>query len=137
LVVRDQHAEPAVAELTDHQLNVGDGDRIDAGERLVEQQERGFGRDRARDLDTAPLAAGKRIAARVDELHQPEFVEQLWKPALSLFFADAVHLPNQTDVVADGELAKDRTLLREVADAGPRALVHRRAREIDRFARAL
>ncbi len=81
-MVRDQDAESAVAQLANHQLNVGHRDRIDAGERFVEQQEGRFGRDRARDLDPAALAARERVAARVDQLREAELVEQFREPAL-------------------------------------------------------
>ena len=39
VVVRNQHADAAVLQMKDDFLNIGDGDRIDAGERLVEQEE--------------------------------------------------------------------------------------------------
>src|SRR3954470_22141227 len=37
LVVGDEHADPTVGELADDALDVEDGERIDAGEGLVEQ----------------------------------------------------------------------------------------------------
>ena len=39
VVVGDEDADAAVPQVKDDLLDVGDGDRIDAGERLVEQDE--------------------------------------------------------------------------------------------------
>jgi hypothetical protein len=94
-MVGDQDPQTAVAQLADHRLDVGDRDRIDAGERLVEQQKRRLGGDRARDLDAPPLAARQRVAARVDELRQTELGQQLRQTALALGERNAVHLPDQ------------------------------------------
>src|SRR5215831_2432293 len=49
VVVGDQHADPAVAEVKDDLLDVRHRDRIDAGKRLVEQDE--FRRDHQRARD--------------------------------------------------------------------------------------
>jgi lipopolysaccharide export system ATP-binding protein len=43
--------------LPHQRLDVADGDRVDAGEGLVEQDEGGLARQRARDLAAPPLAA--------------------------------------------------------------------------------
>src|SRR5579863_2359247 len=104
-MVGDEDAEAAVAQLPDHGLDVGDRDRIDARERLVEQQERGLYRERARDLDAPPFAAGEAVAASVDERTQAELLEQPRQTPLALVARDAVLLPDQPDVVADRKLA--------------------------------
>ncbi len=57
--------------------DVADGDRVDAGERLVEQHEGGVGGKRAGDLDAAPLAARERaLRARSLSRVMREFLEQ-------------------------------------------------------------
>src|SRR5260221_292483 len=57
IVVGDQDADAAIGEMADQILNVADGDRIDAGEGLVEQHVIRTRRQRARDFDAATLAA--------------------------------------------------------------------------------
>ena len=131
LVIGDQDAETAIAQLADHRLDVGDRDRIDAGERFVEQEKRRLRRDRARDLHAPALAAREAVAARVDEFAQTELFQQHRQPAVLLGARTAVQLPDQANVVADRELAEDRVLLREIADAVARALVHRPPGEVD------
>ena len=57
VVVGDQHADAAILQMAHQLADVVDGDRIDAGEGLVEQNVGRMGRERAGDLDAAPLAA--------------------------------------------------------------------------------
>src|SRR6266550_3842561 len=57
VVIGDQHADAAVTQSGDDRLDVVDGDGIDAGERLVQQQELRLGDERPRDLEPAPLPA--------------------------------------------------------------------------------
>ena len=59
-MVGDQHADAAIGEMADKILNVANRDRIDAGEGFVEQHIIGPGRQRACDLDAAPLATRQR-----------------------------------------------------------------------------
>ena len=54
--------------MPDDALDVVDRDRIPPGERLVEQDEAGLGRQCARDLDPPPLAAGKRVGLVLREV---------------------------------------------------------------------
>ena len=60
VVIADQHADAAVAEAGDDGLDVVHGDRIDAGERLVQHHELRLRHERPRDLEAAPLAARER-----------------------------------------------------------------------------
>ena len=57
VVVGDQHPDRAFLEKPDDALDVEDCDRIDARERLIEQDERRAGAERARDLQPAALSA--------------------------------------------------------------------------------
>src|SRR5947209_9861767 len=52
IVVGDQHADAAAPQLTDELADVGDRNRIDPGERLIEEHDRRFGGERTRDLAT-------------------------------------------------------------------------------------
>jgi hypothetical protein len=78
VVVGDQHADAALLEKADDLLDIEHGDRIDAGERLVEQDETRIGRQRAGDLDPPPFAAGKRGGGTVAEVADVQFFEQFF-----------------------------------------------------------
>ena len=123
--------ESAIAQLADHRLNVGDGDRIDSRKRLVEQEKARLDCERASDFYAPALAARKAVAARVNEGTQAELFKQRRQPPFLFVARDAVLLPDQANVIADRKLAKDRVLLGQVSDAVARTRVHRRRREID------
>jgi hypothetical protein len=64
-----------------HQVaDVADGDRIDAGQRLVEQDEVGLRGQRAGDLDAPPLAAGQRNGRGAPQMGDGELAQQLVEP---------------------------------------------------------
>src|SRR5215831_1370423 len=56
VVIRDQDAEPALAQPGHDLLDLRHRDGIDAHERLVQEQKLGLADERPRDLDAAPLA---------------------------------------------------------------------------------
>ncbi len=60
IVIGDQHADPAILQMLHQIADVVDGDRIDAGERLVEQDVGRMRGEGARDLDAPALAARER-----------------------------------------------------------------------------
>src|SRR5205085_3694889 len=60
IVIGDQDADVAILEIPDQVANVLDRNRVDAGEGLVEQHDRGIGGERAGDLAAAALAPGQR-----------------------------------------------------------------------------
>src|SRR5689334_12448370 len=59
IVVGDEHADAALLQEPDDFLDVEHRDRIDPGERLVEQDEARARRQRARDFHTASFATGE------------------------------------------------------------------------------
>ena len=50
-----QHANPAIAQAQDEPLNLVDGNRINPGERLIEQNKLRLDRQTTRDLGAPPL----------------------------------------------------------------------------------
>src|SRR5262249_23830065 len=62
-----------------------------------------------------------------------EFLEQGVELALALAAIRLDHFEHRADVVLDVETAEDRGLLRQIADAEPRALVHRQTRDVVAF----
>ena len=57
VVVGYQHADAAVAQVVDDLLDVADGDRVDAGKGLIQQDEIGFGGQCPGDLNAPALTA--------------------------------------------------------------------------------
>ena len=76
VVVGDQDAHAALPEILDDFLDVGDGERIDARERLVEQDELRLEREAARNLDAAALTARKLRAAPLLDVLDVKLFEQ-------------------------------------------------------------
>src|SRR5205085_5266684 len=114
----------------DEVLDVADRDRIDAGKGLVEQHVVRARGERARALDAAALAAGQRNRRRYAQARDVEFVEQRVELALALLAARFHHFQHRADILLHGEAAEDRGFLRQIADAEPRALIHRQLGDV-------
>src|SRR5262249_21059545 len=130
IVVGDQHADAALGQMAHQRLDVADRDRIDAGERLVEQHVVRPGRERARDLDATAFAAGQRDRRRLAQPRDVELLEQRIEVILAPLAAGLDHLEHGADVVLDVEAAEDRRFLRQIADAETGALIHRQRRHV-------
>ena len=76
VVIRDEDAHAALAQVLDDLLDIRDGKRVDTRERLVQQDELRFKREAARDLDTAALTARELRAATVADVADVELLEQ-------------------------------------------------------------
>ncbi len=82
---------------------------VERRERLVEQEQRGVSRERARERDSLALAARKLVHPSAGELGDPEALEQR---------SDVPCAPRaETDVAPNVEMREERVLLEEVADA--------------------
>ena len=90
VVVGDQDADAATLEMPEEVLDVADRDRVDAGERLVQQYERRFSRERARDFATPPLATRQRDRRRLAQLRYVELFEQRIDAASRAFRSGSV-----------------------------------------------
>ena len=77
VVVGHEHPDPSLAQLADESVDLGHGDRIDAGEGLVQQHEAGGRGKRPRDLDAAPFAPGQVLTAYRAQVLQPERPHEL------------------------------------------------------------
>src|SRR2546423_1336267 len=78
VVVGDQHPDPARLQVENDLLQVEHRDRVDARERLIEQDELGLDTQAARDLDPAPLAARECVSSVPPDVSQAELVDQLF-----------------------------------------------------------
>src|SRR6266852_2092048 len=130
VMVRHQDADTAVLQVGDNALDLNDGNRIDTGERLVEAKEERVEDECARNLDLPALAAREHAGPRLGEARDIQLVEQRLQPRLPLFFVKRQRFQHGQQILLDGQLAKDRGLLRKVADAAPGALVERERRDI-------
>ena len=134
VVVGDQHADAARLQEADDALDLDHGDRVDAGEWLVQQDEARLRRQRARDLHTPPLAARQGERRRIAQVIHPQVLQQRRQPLLDLgarqglAVAVALQFEHGAHVLLDIQLAEDRRLLRQVGQAQARAPVDRHVR---------
>src|SRR3569623_150821 len=80
VMVGDQHADAALLQFDDEVAKVGDRQRIDPRERLVEQHDRRVGGQCAGNLRAATFAPRQRHRGRIAQAFEAEFVEQLVEP---------------------------------------------------------
>jgi len=119
--IGDQDADAAFPEVFHHRRDVDDRPGVDAGERFVEQQDGGVGGHGARDLATTAFPAGERDGRGVADVFDVEFVQQVVELAAALPRGVLEHFEHGRDVLPNGHAAKNRCLLREIAEAEARA----------------
>ena len=117
IVVGDQHADAARRQVVDQRLDVADGDRVDARERLVEQDERGAAGQRPGDFAAPAFTARQRNRRRFAQPSDPEFFQERVELLLAAAFVWLHQLQHGHDVLLDREPTEDRGLLRQIADA--------------------
>jgi hypothetical protein len=81
-MVGDQHADAAMLQMRHQIADFAHRDRVDARQRLVQQDVIGLRRQGAGNLDTPPLAAGQRQCRRAAQMRDAELRQQL-RPASS------------------------------------------------------
>ena len=124
-MVGNEHADAAFLQVLDKVLNLDDRNRVDAGERFVEQDEARRGRERARDLHAPALAAGEADAEGVAPLGDMQVVQQLLEQVRALVDRQlGARLEDRHDVFLDRQVAEHRRLLRQIPHAEARAPVH-------------
>src|SRR5438309_6934130 len=133
VVVGDQDADSAVAQSRDDLLDVGDRDRIDAGEGLVQQQVLGPGDQRPRDLQPPPFPARQRVGGVGRQRGQVELAEQLAGPLPALGGAEVERLEDRQEIFLHRQFPEDRRFLRQIAHAHATALVHGARRDLLSF----
>ena len=116
---------PRWRQLPYQRLDVGHRDRVDAGKGLVEQHEDWIGGKGAGDFDAPPLAAGQRQGIGVSRWVIENSLEQAVEPRGTRLARAHMAFEHGKDVVLDAQAAKDRGLLRQIANAQPAALEQR------------
>src|SRR5262249_61659092 len=112
-------AEAARAEPADDLLDVADGDRIDAGERLVQQEVLRRGHERAGDLEPPPLAAGERVGRMARQRREIQLGQELARALAALLAREIEGLEDRTEGLFDRELSKHPRVRPKEADATP------------------
>ena len=130
IVVGDEHADVAALQLAHQLADVGDRDRVDPGERLVEQHDGRLGRERPGDLAPPPLAPGQRHRRRIAQRRDSELAEQLLQPRRGARAVGLGHLEHRDDILLDRHAAENRRLLRQIAEAEDRPAVHRQLGDV-------
>ena len=115
-MVGDDNADVLVFQGCHDALYVFDGDRVDPGERFVEQDELRVDRHRPGDLGASSFAARKLDAEAFAHFGQPELFDQVFEPFLLILFREIGHLQDGPDVVLDRQSAEYRSFLSQVAD---------------------
>ena len=102
-------------------LQLDAGDRVQRAERLVEEQDRRVGRQRAGDADTLALAPGELTRVAGGELRgrQLDLLEQGVRAGADLLGGPAFQARHEADVLLDGEVREQARVLNDVADPPP------------------
>src|SRR3990172_5553769 len=130
VVVRDDDADPARAELVDDLLDVRHRERIDPREGLVEEQELRVQHERPRDLDAPPLSPRERIGPLLRLVEEPELREELLQPLAPRAAVLLDGLEDRHHVVRHRYAAEHGGVLGRGGEAAPRAQVHGQLRDL-------
>ena len=123
VMISDQDPDPPVLELPYDALDVIHGDRIDPRKRLVQEDERGVGRESPGDFGPPPFPPGQRVSSALGQMGDVQIAQQGLGPIGTLRARHAPRLQNRQDVLLDRELPEDRRLLREKAHPPARPLM--------------
>ncbi len=122
-MVGDQNAEAAILQKQDQLSDIVDGERVDAGERLVEQHEVRIDSEATRDLATTTLTARKRGDRALRDLLEPEATDELPRLLVHVRVGEILDLEGHGDVVEDAQTTEEARFLRQIADALPGPVV--------------
>src|SRR5919112_619637 len=101
-MVSYEHPDAPHSELMDDALDVHDGERVYAGKWLVEQHESRLCRERAGDLDAAPLAARQRQTQTLAYVGNTQLFEKLLQTPLTCPAIEIIAgFQDREDVVLD------------------------------------
>ena len=128
-MVGDDYADILLFERCDDTLNILHCDRIDSGERLVEQNERRVDGDGSRNLRTATLATGELVTVTLAHLLQAELLDERLQAVTLILLRVGGHFEHCANIVLDTQATKYGCLLCQVADAQLRTLIYGQRRE--------
>src|SRR5690606_796820 len=115
IVISYQYANPALAQVPDDPLDVEHRYRIDAGKRLVEQDELGFRCKRTRNFDAPALASGKAHAEAVSDVADVQLFHEFFEKSLPRCPVEILtHLQDRPDIIGYRQLTENRSLLGQI-----------------------
>src|SRR5258708_23109562 len=123
VMIRYEHADAALLEEPNDALDVEHRDRVDAGERLVEQDEGRLGAERPGYFQSPPLTSRQRNRRMLAQVGDVQVLEQLGEARLDLLGREALQLEDRLHVLLHRQAAKHRVLLRQGGEAQARATV--------------
>ena len=124
VVIRNKHPDSPRGELSHQLANITDRNRVNSGERLVEEHELGVGCEGAGDFHAATLSARERNSRRIPEVGNGELIEQLTQLDFALLPGALGQLQHGANVFLDREAAEDRALLRQITNPEPGPPIH-------------
>src|SRR5512133_141005 len=110
-MVGDQDADVPALKAEDDLLDLLDRHGVDAGERLVEQDELRLRREGPGDLHSASFTARKHVGGGAEEARDVQLLRKRLGFLLDFAAALASELEDKPQVVLDVELAKDAGFL--------------------------
>src|SRR6185295_3038069 len=119
IVIGDQNTNTAILEVGHESSYFSDCDRIDPGEGLIEQYKVRSRGQCPRDLNPAPLAAGKRRGRSFPQMGDCELLEQGFEIAFAALACRLDQFEHGANVLLDGQAAENGGFLRQITDAQP------------------
>ncbi|BBG30867.1 pyruvate decarboxylase [Zymobacter palmae] len=131
VVIGNQNADAAVAQLTNDVLDFTHRDGVDAREWFIKQDERGIHGQCARYFDAATFTTGQAHPHIVADMRDAEFFQQCIQMLVALLTSKVLtRFQNRQNIICHRQLAEDRRFLRQVANACTCALMHRTTRQV-------
>jgi len=115
LVVGDQDGDPLVAQPPDDLLDAGDCDRVDARERLVQQDDLGIGDQGAGDFQAPAFAAGERLGQGFAQPRDVELFEQFVTATAAALPIEPQQFHDGQQILFDRQLAEHAGFLGQIA----------------------
>ena len=89
VVIGDQNPDVPLFELSDNALDIPDGNRVDAGERLIQHEKVRSGHQRAGNLHPSPFATLKRKSLTAAHMIKTQVLNTGFQPFLLVFLRKA------------------------------------------------
>ena len=90
VMVGDQHAKTTVAQMLDDAFDINNGNGVNPGKRLIQQNEFRISGQRAGDFNAAAFTAGQRLTEAVAQMLDVKFFHQLFRAVFTLLAAEIV-----------------------------------------------
>ena len=124
VVVGDDYTDILILQRRNDTLNILYGDRVNAGEWLVEKYERRVDCDSSRNLGTTTLTSRKLVTVALAHLLQAELLDEGFNSVALVLLREVCHLEYGTYIILDTQVAEYRGLLCKVAHAHLCSLVN-------------